>query len=78
MRLMSSRQVVKMCIRDRVSSDSSETGEVSYDELYASVLDLYRPIALNGDTSAVPGDLSSDEAYATSTIFCLLYTSRCV
>ena len=42
---------------------------MSYDELYASVLDLYRPIALNGDTSAVPGDLSSDEAYATSTIF---------
>lgn len=54
---------------EQVSSDSSETGEVSYDELYASVLDLYRPIALNGDTSAVPGDLSSDEAYATSTIF---------
>lgn len=32
-------------------------------------MDLYRPIALNGDTSAVPSDLSSDEAYATSTIF---------
>ena len=54
---------------EQVSGDSSETGEVSYDELYASVLDLYRPIALNGDTSAVPGDLSSDEAYATSTLF---------
>ena len=54
---------------EQVSGDSSETEEVSYDELYASVLDLYRPIALNGDTSAVPGDLSSDEAYATSTIF---------
>ena len=52
-----------------MSGDSSETEEVSYDELYASVLDLYRPIALNGDTSAVPSDLSSDEAYATSTIF---------
>lgn len=50
---------------EQVSGDSSETEEVSYDELYASVLDLYRPIALNGDTSAVPGDLSSDE----STIF---------
>ena len=54
---------------EQVSGDSSETEEVSYDELYASVLDLYRPIALNGDTSAVPSDLSSDEAYATSTIF---------
>lgn len=42
---------------EQVSGDSSETEEVSYDELYASVLDLYRPIALNGDTSAVPSDL---------------------
>ena len=32
---------------EQVSGDSSETEEVSYDELYASVLDLYRPIALN-------------------------------
>lgn len=39
---------------EQVSGDSSETEEVSYDDLYASVLDLYRPIALNGDTSAVP------------------------
>lgn len=54
---------------EQVSGDSSETEEVSYDELYASVLDLYRPIAINGDTSAVPSNLSSDEAYATSTLF---------
>lgn len=54
---------------EQVSGDSSETEEVSYDELYASVLDLYRPIALNGDTSAVPSNLSTEEAYATSTIF---------
>ena len=52
-----------------VSGDSSETEEVSYDELYASVLDLYRPIALNGDTSAVPSNLSTEEAYSTNTIF---------
>ena len=54
---------------EQVSGDSSETEEVSYDELYASVLDLYRPIAINGDTSVVPSNLSSDEAYATSTLF---------
>ena len=54
---------------EQVSGDSSETEEVSYDELYASVLDLYRPIALNSDTSAVPSNLSTEEAYATSTIF---------
>ncbi|MFQ8816962.1 MAG: hypothetical protein ACLR70_02480 [Streptococcus thermophilus] len=42
---------------------------MSYDELYASVLDLYRPIALNGDTSAVPSNLSTEEAYSTNTIF---------
>ena len=52
-----------------MSGDSSETEEVSYDELYASVLDLYRPIALNGDTSAVPSNLSTEEAYSTNTIF---------
>ncbi len=33
------------------------------DELYASV--LTRPIALNGDTSAVPSNLSTEEAYST-------------
>ena len=54
---------------EQVSGDSSETEEVSYDELYASVLDLYRPIALNGDTSAVPNNLSTEEAYSTNTIF---------
>ncbi|WP_081260142.1 MULTISPECIES: DUF6287 domain-containing protein [Streptococcus] len=54
---------------EQVSGDSSETEEVSYDELYASVLDLYRPIALNGDTSAVPSNLSTEEAYSTNTIF---------
>ena len=54
---------------EQVSGDSSETEEVSYDELYASVLDLYRPIVLNSDTSAVPSNLSTEEAYATSTIF---------
>ena len=54
---------------EQVSGDSTETEEVSYDELYASVLDLYRPIALNSDTSAVPSNLSTEEAYATSTIF---------
>lgn len=52
-----------------MSGDSSEIEEVSYDELYASVLDLYRPIALNGDTSAVPSNLSTEEAYSTNTIF---------
>ncbi len=46
-----------------MSGDSSETEEVSYDELYASVLDLYRPIALNGDTSAVLSNLSTEEVY---------------
>ena len=52
------------------SGDStSKSEEVSYDELYASVLDLYRPIVLNSDTSAVPSNLSTEEAYATSTIF---------
>ena len=54
---------------EQVSGDSSETEEVSYDELYASVLDLYRPIALNGDTSAVPSNLSTEESYSTNTIF---------
>lgn len=54
---------------EQVSGDSSETEEVSYDELYASVLDLYRPIALNGDTSAIPSNLSTEEAYSTNTIF---------
>ena len=54
---------------EQVSGDSSETEEVSYDELYASVLDLYRPIALTGDTSAVPSNLSTEEAYSTNTIF---------
>ena len=52
-----------------MSGDSSEIEEVSYDELYASVLDLYRPIALNGDTSAVPSNLSTEEAYSANTIF---------
>ncbi|MCE2324220.1 hypothetical protein GPX68_00395 [Streptococcus thermophilus] len=52
-----------------MSGDSSETEEVSYDELYALVLDLYRPIALNGDASAVPSNLSTEEAYSTNTIF---------
>ena len=32
-------------------------------------MDLYRHIAINGDTSAFPRNLSSDEAYATSTLF---------
>ena len=54
---------------EQASGDSSEKEEVSYDELYASVLDLYRPIALNGDTSAVPSNLSTEEAYSTNTIF---------
>ena len=54
---------------EQVSGNSSETEEVSYDELYASVLDLYRPIALTGDTSAVPSNLSTEEAYSTNTIF---------
>ena len=54
---------------EQVSGDSSEIEEVSYDELYASVLDLYRPIALNGDTSAVPSNLSTEESYSTNTIF---------
>ncbi|MFR3849935.1 MAG: hypothetical protein ACLTYH_05655 [Streptococcus salivarius] len=54
---------------EQVGGDSSETEEVSYDELYASVLDLYRPIALNSDTSAVPSNLSTEEAYSTNTIF---------
>ena len=54
---------------EQVSGDSSETEEVSYDELYAQVLDLYCPIALNGDTSAVPSNLSIEEAYSTNTIF---------
>lgn len=54
---------------EQVSGDSSEAEEVSYDELYASVLDLYRPIALNGDTSAVPSNLSTEESYSTNTIF---------
>ncbi|MFR4756112.1 MAG: hypothetical protein ACLT8L_00800 [Streptococcus salivarius] len=27
------------------------------------------PIALNGDTSAVPSNLSTEEAYSTNTIF---------
>lgn len=54
---------------EQVSGVSSETEEVSYDELYASVLDLYRPIALNGDTSAVQINLSTEESYSANTIF---------
>ena len=54
---------------EQVSGDSSEIEEVSYDELYASVLDLYRPIALNGDTSAVQSNLSTEESYSANTIF---------
>ncbi|MGO2586846.1 hypothetical protein [Streptococcus thermophilus] len=52
-----------------MSGDSSETEEVSYDELYALVLDLYRSIALNRDTAAVPSNLSTEEAYSANTIF---------
>ena len=52
-----------------MSGVSSEADEVSYDELYALVLDLYRPIALNRDTSAVPSNFSTEEAYSTNTIF---------
>lgn len=51
-----------------MSGDSSETEEVSYDELYALVLDLYRSIALNRDTAAVPSNLSTEEAYSANTI----------
>lgn len=54
---------------EQVSGDSSEAEEVSYDELYALVLDLYRSIDLNRDTSAVPSNLSTEEAYSTNTIF---------
>lgn len=54
---------------EQVSGDSSETEEVSYDELYALVLDLYRSIDLNRDTSAVPSNLSTEESYSTNTIF---------
>ncbi|MFR1098054.1 MAG: hypothetical protein ACLSDG_03230 [Streptococcus thermophilus] len=52
-----------------MSGDSSEAEEVSYDELYALVLDLYRSIDLNRDTSAVPSNLSTEESYSTNTIF---------
>lgn len=54
---------------EQVSGDSSEAEEVSYDELYALVLDLYRSIDLNRDTSAVPSNLSTEESYSTNTIF---------
>ena len=54
---------------EQVSGDSSEAEEVSYDELYALVLDLYRSIDLNRDTSAVPSTLSTEESYSTNTIF---------
>ncbi|MCE2073430.1 hypothetical protein GPW67_02060 [Streptococcus thermophilus] len=54
---------------EQVSGVSSEAEEVSYDELYALVLDLYRSIDLNRDTSAVPSNLSTEESYSTNTIF---------
>ena len=36
------------------------------EKLYASVLDIYRPIIVNKSVSSVPSGLATDEAYATN------------
>ena len=60
---------VKESQNEDPSTSSSSSKKEDNEKLYASVLDVYRPIIVNKSLSSVPSGLSTDEAYATNIIF---------
>mgnify|MGYP006974989646 FL=1 len=60
---------VKESQNETLSTSSSASKKVDNEKLYASVLDMYRPIIVNKSVSSVPSSLATDEAYATNIIF---------
>ena len=60
---------VKESQNEAPSTSSSSSKKEDNEKLYASVLDIYRPIIVNKSVSSVPSGLATDEAYATNIIF---------
>ena len=60
---------VKKSQNETSSTSSSASKKADNEKLYASVLDMYRPIIVNKSVSSVPSSLATDEAYATNIIF---------
>lgn len=60
---------VKESQNETPSTSSSASKKADNEKLYASVLDMYRPIIVNKSVSSVPSSLATDEAYATNIIF---------
>ena len=60
---------VKESQNETSSTSSSASKKADNEKLYASVLDMYRPIIVNKSVSSVPSSLATDEAYATNIIF---------
>ena len=57
---------VKESQNEAPSTSSSSSKKEDNEKLYASVLDIYRPIIVNKSVSSVPSGLSTDEAYAVN------------